>query len=324
MTPSRRRTLLLAGAGLALPLPALAQQPWPSRTIRLIVPFTPGGSTDGMARIAAQKLQERLGQTVVVENRAGGNGAVGGIAVAQAAPDGYTLCSSASIQVMARWVMRDPGYDPLRDLTPVARLGQGPLLLVMNKDRAPNSIGELVTAAKADPRAWTFGTSSLGAAGHLATVEFNRLTGLDIPIASYRGTAPALQDVYAGNIQLLLDPMLAMVPPVRAGRVKALAITAPTRSPSVPEVPTAAEAGLPGLEFFSWWAIWGPRGLPPEIVRRINATLAEAMREPEVVKRLTDMGIEPVAESPEAFAAFIERDVARNAELLRLAKFEPQ
>lgn len=324
MTPSRRRALLLAGAGLALPRPLLAQQPWPSRTIRLVVPFTPGGSTDGMARIAAQKLQERLGQTVVVENRAGGNGAVGGIAVAQAAPDGYTLCSSASIQVMARWVMRDPGYDPLRDLTPVARLGQGPLLLVMNKDRAPNSIGELVAAAKADPRAWTFGTSSLGAAGHLATVEFNRLTGLDIPIASYRGTAPALQDVYAGNIQLLLDPMLAMVPPVRAGRVKALAITAPARSPSVPEVPTAAEAGLPGLEFFSWWAIWGPRGLPPEIVRRINATLAEAMREPEVVKRLTDMGIEPVAEPPEAFAAFIERDVARNAELLRLAKFEPQ
>lgn len=324
MTPSRRRALLLAGAGLALPRPLLAQQPWPSRTIRLVVPFTPGGSTDGMARIAAQKLQERLGQTVVVENRAGGNGAVGGIAVAQAAPDGYTLCSSASIQVMARWVMRDPGYDPLRDLTPVARLGQGPLLLVMNKDRAPNSIGELVAAAKADPRAWTFGTSSLGAAGHLATVEFNRLTGLDIPIASYRGTAPALQDVYAGNIQLLLDPMLAMVPPVRAGRVKALAITAPARSPSVPEVPTAAEAGLPGLEFFSWWAIWGPRGLPPEIVRRINATLAEAMREPEVVRRLTDMGIEPVAETPEAFAAFIERDVARNAELLRLAKFEPQ
>lgn len=324
MTPSRRRALLLAGAGLALPRPLLAQQPWPSRTIRLVVPFTPGGSTDGMARIAAQKLQERLGQTVVVENRAGGNGAVGGIAVAQAAPDGYTLCSSASIQVMARWVMRDPGYDPLRDLTPVARLGQGPLLLVMNKDRAPNSIAELVAAAKADPRAWTFGTSSLGAAGHLATVEFNRLTGLDIPIASYRGTAPALQDVYAGNIQLLLDPMLAMVPPVRAGRVKALAITAPARSPSVPEVPTAAEAGLPGLEFFSWWAIWGPRGLPPEIVRRINATLAEAMREPEVVRRLTDMGIEPVAETPEAFAAFIERDVARNAELLRLAKFEPQ
>ncbi len=324
MTTNRRRTLLLAGAGLALPRPLLAQQPWPSRTIRLIVPFTPGGSTDGMARIAAQKLQEKLGQTVVVENRAGGNGAVGGIAVAQAAPDGYTLCSSASIQVMARWVMRDPGYDPLRDLTPVARLGQGPLLLVMNKDRAPNSIGELVAAAKADPRAWTFGTSSLGAAGHLATVEFNRLTGLDIPIASYRGTAPALQDVYAGNIQLLLDPMLAMVPPVRAGRVKALAITAPARSPSVPEVPTAAEAGLPGLEFFSWWAIWGPRGLPPEIIRRINTTLAEAMREPEVVRRLTDMGIEPVAESPEAFAAFIERDVARNAELLRLAKFEPQ
>jgi tripartite-type tricarboxylate transporter receptor subunit TctC len=320
----RRRTVLCAGAALVLPTTPTAQAAWPSRTIRLIVPFTPGGSTDGMARIAAQKLQERLGQTVVVENRPGGNGTVGGIAVAQAAPDGYTLCASASIQVMARWVMREPGYDPLRDLTPVARLGQGPLLLIMNRDRAPNSIAELAAAVRADPRAWTFATSSLGAAGHLATVEFNRLTGLDIPIASYRGTAPALQDLYAGNIQLLMDPMLAMVPPVRAGRVRALAITAPRRSPSVPDVPTAAEAGLPGLEFFSWWAIWGPRGLPAEIISRINATLGEAMREPDVVRRLTELGIEPVAESPEAFAAFIQRDVSRNAELLRLANFQPE
>ena len=327
MTSIRRRTALLlpaaAAAGLAAPV-ARAQPAWPARTIRLIVPFTPGGSTDGMARIAAQKLQERLGQTVVVENRPGGNGAVGGIAVAQAAPDGYTLCGSASIQVMARWVMREPGYDPLRDLVPVARTGQGPLLLVMHKELAPNTIPELVAAVRANPRAWTFATSSLGAAGHLATVEFNRLTGLDIPIASYRGTAPALQDLIAGNIQLMLDPMLAMVPPVRGGRVKALAITAARRSPAAPEVPSAAEAGLPGLDFFSWWGIWGPRGLPAEIVARINATLAEAMREPEVTRRLTDMGIEPVAESPEAFAAFIQRDVARNAELLRLANFQPE
>jgi tripartite-type tricarboxylate transporter receptor subunit TctC len=187
----QRRDLLrlsaVAGAGLARP--ALAQGgAWPARPIRMVVPFTPGGSTDGMARIAAQALQEALGQTVVVENRAGGNGTVGGLAVAQAAPDGHTLLGSASIQVMARWVMKEPGYDPVRDLLPVARTGQGPLLLVMNRDRTPNSITELVAAVKADPRAWSFGTSSLGAAGHLATVEFLRLTGLDIPIA---GTSDA-------------------------------------------------------------------------------------------------------------------------------------
>ena len=225
---------------------------------------------------------------------------------------------------MARWVMREPGYDPLRDLVPVARTGQGALLLVMNRDRTPTTITELVAAARANPRDWTFGTSSLGAAGHLATVEFNRLSGLDIPIASYRGTAPAVQDLVAGNIQLLLDPMLALVPQVRANRVRALAITAPQRSPAVPEVMTAAESGMPGLEFYSWWGLWAPRGIPPEIVARVNAVLREGMREPDVVQRLTDMGIEPVAETPEQFAAFIERDVARNVELLRLANFRPE
>lgn len=327
MTARRRQILSGALACLATPAlatPALAQPAWPNRTIRLIVPFTPGGSTDGMARIGAQKLQEKLGQTVVVENRPGGNGTVGGIAVAQAAPDGYTLCASASIQVMARAVMREPGYDPLRDLTPVARMGQGPLLLVMNKDRAPRSITELAAAVRAAPRDWTFGTSSLGAAGHLATIEFNRLTGLDIPIASYRGTAPALQDLVAGNIQLMIDPILAMGPPVRQGTVRALAITAPQRSPAAPEVPSAPEAGLPGMAFFSWWAIWGPRGLPGEIVLRINDALRTAMQEPDTMQRLTALGIEPVAETPEAFAAFIERDVARNTALLKLANFQPE
>jgi tripartite-type tricarboxylate transporter receptor subunit TctC len=322
MTIRRRQILTGVLAGLASP--ALAQPAWPNRTIRLIVPFTPGGSTDGMARIGAQKLQERLGQTVVVENRPGGNGTVGGIAVAQAAPDGYTLCASASIQVMARWVMREPGYDPLRDLTPVARMGQGPLLLIMNKDLAPRNITELVAAVKANPRGWTFATSSLGAAGHLATIEFNRLTGLDIPIASYRGTAPALQDVVAGNVQLMIDPILATGPAARQGTVRALAITTPSRSAAAPDVPSAPEAGLPGMDFFSWWAIWGPRGLPGEIIARVNGALREGMREPDTVQRLTALGIDPVAETPEAFAAFIERDVGRNAALLRLANFQPE
>ncbi|MBK1660529.1 Bug family tripartite tricarboxylate transporter substrate binding protein [Paracraurococcus ruber] len=327
----RRRDLarLALAGGAVLAAPAVRAQgggagAWPSRPIRLIVPFTPGGSTDGMARLAGQKLQERLGQTVIVENRPGGNGTVGGIAVAQSAPDGHTFCASASIQVMARWVMRNPGYDPLADLVPVARTGQGPLLLCISPTRSPASITDLVAAVKADPRAWTFGTSSLGAAGHLATVEFNRLTGLDIPIASYRGTAPAVQDLVAGNIQLMVDPMLAMVPQVRGGRVRALAISQARRSAAAQEVPSAPEAGLPGWEFFSWWGLWAPRGIPAEIAARVNAALQKGMREPEVVSRLTDMGIEAVAESPEAFAGFIQRDVARNSELLRLARFEPE
>src|SRR4051794_23388605 len=151
----RRRDILGLGTALAAPSAWAQGSSWPNRPIRLVVPFTPGGSTDGMARIAAQQLQERLGQPVVVENRLGGNGTVGGIAVAQAAPDGYTLCASASIQVMARWVMRNPGYDPLAELVPIARTGQGPLLLVLNPSLAPADITGLVAAVRANPRGWT-------------------------------------------------------------------------------------------------------------------------------------------------------------------------
>lgn len=320
----QRRDLLAASAGLMLAAPALGQGAWPARTIRIIVPFTPGGATDGMARITAAKLTEKLGQTVVVENRAGANGAVGGIAASQAAPDGHTLLFSASIQVMARFVMRSPGYDPVTDLLPVARVGRGALLFVMNNDRPQTTITEVVAAARANPNQWAFAASSLGAAGHLATIEFNRLAGLDLTIASYRGTAPALADVIAGNVQLMFDPLLATLPQVRGGRVKALAITTPERSPIAPDIPSAPESGMPGLDFASWYGIWAPPRTPAEIVNRINEVLRVAMLEPDVTERLNATGFEAVAETPAQFAAFIARDVERNAELLRIAKFEPQ
>jgi tripartite-type tricarboxylate transporter receptor subunit TctC len=307
-----------------LAIPALAQPAWPARPIRAVIPYPPGGATDAMSRIAAQKLAERLGVAVVPENRAGGSGAVGGLTVRDAAPDGHTLLLTASIHVMARQVMKGAPYDPLLDFTPVARTGQGPLLLVTNPGRAEGTIGEVVAAARRDPGRWTFGVSSLGAAGHLATIEFNRLAGLDLPIAPYRGSAPALADIAAGNIQLMLDPILASLPLARGGQARALAITTPQRSPVAPEIPTAAESGMPGLEFFSWYGVWGPRGLPAEIVGRLNAALAEGMAEPATAQRLTGLGFTPVAESPAAFAAFIAADVARNAALLRLANFQPE
>ena len=321
----RRRDMLgMAGAGLLAAPAVLAQGTWPSRPVRVIVPFTPGGATDGMARVTTGKLAEKLGQPFVVENRAGANGAVGGIAVAQAAPDGYTLCFSASIQAMARLVMRNPGYDPLVDLLPVARVGEGPLLLVMNAARAPGTLAELVAAIRANPRDWAFAVSSLGAAGHLATIEFVRQVGVDITQAPYRGTAPALTDVVAGNVQLMFDPILATLPQVRTGRVKGMAITAPARSAAAPEIPTAAEAGMPGLDIQSWWALWGPRGLPAEITARIGEALTPGMFEPDVLARVGTLGITPKAEIGADFAAFIQRDFARSQELLRIANFQPE
>jgi tripartite-type tricarboxylate transporter receptor subunit TctC len=320
-----RRGLLAGTAAATLAAPALAQPAWPrDRPIRVIVPFTPGGATDGMARVTAGKLQDKLGQTVVVENRPGANGAVGGQAVAQAAPDGYTFCFSASIQILARLVMRNPGYDPVADLLPVARVGQGPLLLVMNGSRAPTNLQELVAAARANPRDWPFAVSSLGAAGHLATIEFIRQVGADLTQVPYRGTAPALTDVVAGNVAMMFDPILATLPQVRSGRVKGLAITAPARSQAAPEIPTAAEAGMPGLDIQSWWALWAPRGLPAAISERIGEALKTGMFEADVMQRVGTLGIEPLAELGPDFAAFIQRDFARSQELLRLANFQPE
>jgi tripartite-type tricarboxylate transporter receptor subunit TctC len=319
----KRRDLIAATAGL-LAAPALAQAPWPNRPVRVIVPFTPGGATDGMARVTAQKLTEKLGQPFVVENRPGANGAVGGIAVAQAAPDGYTLLSSASIQILGRLVMRNPGYDPVADLLPVARMGEGPLLLVMNAARPPATLAEVVAAARANPRDWSFAVSSLGAAGHLATIEFIRQVGVDLTQVPYRGTAPALTDVVAGNVAMMFDPILATLPQVRTGRVKGIAITAPERSSAAPEIPTATEAGMPGLDIQSWWALWGPRGLPAEVVGRIGEVLRTGMFEADVLARVGTLGIAPKAEIGSDFAAFIGRDFARSQELLRIANFQPE
>lgn len=310
--------LLLLASG------AMAQSWSPARPIRWVIPWPPGGATDAMARITAQKLAEKLGVQITPENRAGGNGTVGSEIVRNAAPDGTTLLFSASIHVMLNRVLRAAPFDPVADFTPVARVGQGPLLVMVNNDVPGATITELVAAIRAAPDRFTFSTSSLGAAGHLALVEFNRLAGVEVVIAPYRGTAPSLTDLMGGRIQLTIDAILAGLPHVQGGRVRALAVTAAARSAAAPAIPTAAEAGMPGLEFFSWYAVWGPRGLPEPIVARINAVLQEGMREPDVTARLTALGFEPVAESPGEFARYIAADVARNTALLRRANFQPE
>ncbi len=318
----RRHVLALPGALLATP--AIAQAAWPQRPVRVVVPFTPGGATDAMARTTALKLQERLGQPFVVENRPGGNGVIGGQFVAAATPDGYTLCFSASIQMLARLVMRSPGYDPVADLLPIVRTGRGPLLLLMSLARSPSTLPELVQAIRSNPAQWSFAISSLGAAGHLATLDFIRELGVDMVQVPYRGTAPAITDVVAGNVQLVFEPILATWPPARDGRAKALAVTSSTRSPSAPSVPTTAEGGMPGLNIESWWALWGPRGLPQPITARIGEALSTAMFEPDVHARVGTLGLEPLAQTGGELEQFMRADFARAERLLRQANFQPE
>jgi tripartite-type tricarboxylate transporter receptor subunit TctC len=264
LRPLRRRGFL-AAAGTVLSAPAVRAQggAWPNRTIRMIVPYTPGAATDAMARLSAQKLQERLGVTVVVENRAGANGAIGSQAVLQAAPDGYTILGSASIHPMARHVMKNAPYDPVADFIPLARTARGPLVLVSNPRLAETTVAAVVEAAKRDPAKWSFATSSLGSAGHLASIEFNRVTGAGIEIVGYRGSAPALTDVAAGNAQLMFDPVLATLPMVRSGQLRGLGIATRERTTLAPGVPTLVESGLPGFEFYSWYGSRSRTGSMP-------------------------------------------------------------
>lgn len=315
---------LLFCVGMIVGTPALAQD-WPNRTIRVIVPYPAGGPADIMGRLAAQKLQEKLGVTVVVENRSGASGTIGAEAVRQSAPDGYTFLAAPSVHVLGRQVVKAIPYDPVNDFTPISRYGEGPLLVLANPSAVPGkTLAEALPAIRANPNDFRFGLSALGAANHLAVLEFNRLTGLDLQIIPYRGSAPALTDLLGGQVQLMIDPIIAALPLVQSGKLRALAVTSSRRSSALPDLPTSAESGLPGLEMSSWYGFWGPKNLPSAIVTRVNAVLSEAMREPAVVERLTVLGFEPVVSTAEEFARFIEADVKRNSALLRAVHYQPQ
>lgn len=327
MTTRITRRAAIVGASLlptALALPALAQPAWPSRPVRIVVPFAPGGSVDTMARAIATRMGERTGQTVTVENRPGANGTVGGIGVSQAAPDGYTLLVSASVQTIARLVMRAPGYDPLTDLKPIARVGEGPCLMAINPSRPQTTMAEMATAMRANPRDWSAGVSALGSAGHLASIEFVRQVGADITFVPYRGTAPILVDLLGGRLGFNTDPMLAMLPPVRANSLRGIALTAPQRSAAAPEIPTTAEAGFPSVDAHSWWAIWGPPRMPDGVIARINAEVEAIMGEEAIRTRLSGLGIVPLFQAGAALDNYIARDFDKAQTLLRLARVEPE
>ncbi len=325
----RRRTFL-QGAGAAaasiLAAPAINAQgtwPQPGRTVRVIVPWPPGAANDALGRLLAQRLQEKLGATAVVENRVGGAGLVGTHAVVQAAPDGYTLLASAFNTAVMPQVLKGANFDPEVDLEVVARTARAPLVLVVTAARPQRTVTEIVEAAKANPRDWTIAISSLGSAGHLATIEFNRRTGAGLQIAPYRGTTPALQDIMGGNVQLLIDPSFALLPASRGEHVRAVGIATKQRSPLAPDVPTMTEAGLPGYEFESWYGVWTPKGTPGEIRDRINALMQETMRVPEIAERLKSQVLEPVTESVDATKQFIASEIVRARELLRSVNFQP-
>ena len=314
-------SLALAASGLAAP--AIAQTPkLGDRPIRLVVPFAAGGGVDVFARLISEKLRQKHGLTLVVENRGGANGSIGGNAVRNAEPDGTTLLFSAGTHVMARHVMKNAPYDPIEDFTSVARVGEAPMMLIASPKVAPNNIAEVIAEARKAPDKWTFGTAALGSPGHLAELEFNRLSGLNLVIQPYRGTAPALNDVAGGHIQLMIDPVLALLPLANSKQVKGLAVTTAKRTTLAPEYPTASESGLAGMDHSTWYGVWGPKKLSAELVAQFNKMINDAVQELRTEGQLAKFGIEPVSETPAEFETFAKAYATRNAELLKAANFE--
>jgi tripartite-type tricarboxylate transporter receptor subunit TctC len=311
--------------GLGIPFAATcanAQADYPAGPIEVIVPFAAGGGVDVFARLLSEKLRQAHGLTIVIENRAGGSGSVGGNTVRIAEPDGTTLLFSAGTHVMARQVLKNAPYDPIDDFTAIARVGEAPMMLIASPKVAPNTIAELIAEARKAPDKWTFATSALGAPGHLAELEFNRLAGLNLLVQPYRGTAPALNDVAGGHVQLMIDPVVALLPLANAKQVKGLAVTTAKRTPLAPDYPTAAESGLAGMDHSSWYGVWGPKQLSAELLAQLNKMINDAIEALRSEGQLAKLGIEPVSETPAQFEAFAKAYVARNAELLRAANFE--
>ena len=295
----------------------------PSGPIKLIVPFAPGGGVDVAARLLARQLQSNTGLTVIVENRAGASGTVGGKAVQIAAPDGNTLLFSASTHVLAKEVLKMPPYDPLTDFQPVARVAEAPLMMVIAPNLPQRNVRDVLDAAKNNPEKWTAALPALGAASHVGTLMLASQGNVKLTTAAYRGTAPALTDVAGGHSQILVDSIIALLPMAKEGRVRPVAVTSAKRVGIAPDVPTAAESGFPNMVYYSWYGVWAPKDTAAPMVSNLNAAINTAMKDLARAGALSPLGILPVIEDVQRFREFMTQDVKRSTELLRASGFKP-
>lgn len=317
---THRRMLLGAVAAsltLAFAGPAAAQ-PFPSRNLTIVVPFPPGGVTDQVARVVAQKLQDSLGKTVIVENKPGAGGQIAAAVVTKAEADGHTLfIGDSGALAINPGLYKNFSYDPLKDLTPVSNLVTSPLVLVVPKDSPANSVAELVALAKKKPGGLSYASQGIGTVGHLLGELFRTQTGTTLHHVAYKGSAPALQDVMSGQVDLLFDPVITASPLVTTAKLKALAIADAKRSPALPGVKTLAESGTQGVEAGVWFGMVAKAGTPVPVVKRLNEEVQKALRSPDVVKRFTDQGLVLAGNTPEQFGAFLKSEVARWAPIVK-------
>ncbi len=324
----RRTVLGAAGAASAmgaslLATPALSQA-YPNKPIRMVVPYPPGGGTDGLGRIAAQFLSERLGQQIVVHNIGGASGTLGSDTVRRADPDGYTLLFNASLFVLGKYVVAACPYDPQTDFRAIAQAGEAPLVLVVNLDVPGTDYASTVAAIAKEPKKYFFGLSSGGSAGHIASLELLRRTGLKLDTILYKGTAPAVADLLSGSVQLFMDPWTTTLPLATSGRARGLLVTSRERTPLAPNIPTTAEVGLKDFNISSWYGVWAPKATPDVVAERLAAAMAEVSKDPSFIAKTTGLGIVPTARGPKEFAAFIKSEVETNTALLKDAGYKPE
>ena len=299
---------------------ALAQRPdFPVRPVRIIVGFLPGSSNDTLARFVGARLGERLGQQIVVDNRPGANGIIGGEVTAKANADGHTLLLMSVSHAMSAAVYPKLPYDPVKSFTPIAMLGTGPLALVAHPSFAANSVKELIDLAKAKPNALTYSSAGTGGINHFGGALFSRAAGVQLTHVPYKGGAPALTDVIGGQISMMWGTMPLSLAQIRAGRVKALGVTSNKRSPLLPQVPTIAESGVPGYEIVTWWGMLAPAGVPASIAGRLNTEISGIISQPDAAQRLAAEGAEPWPLSNAAYAKIIQSEIEKWTRVAREA-----
>jgi len=301
--------LFAAGASVA--------QDYPSRPVRMVVPFSPGGSTDTLARIVGQKLTERSGQPVIIENRAGAGGHIGAEQVAKSAPDGYTLLLGGVPHAISASLYSKLPYDLARDLAAVAEVASFPSAIVLHPSLPANSVKELIALARARPGQLSFGSAGIGSPNHLSLELFQAMAGVRMVHVPYKGSGQLVGDLLAGQVQLASMGLPVAVPHVQSGKLRAIAVTGAARSPLLPEVPTVSEAGLAGFEVTSWYGVFGPAGLPADIVVKLNSEIGSAVTAPDVKERLAALGAEPSVKAPDQFARYVRQEITKWAKVVK-------
>ncbi|PIM51661.1 MFS transporter [Roseateles chitinivorans] len=323
-----RRALIATAAGLAATIPALVAapafaQPWPAKPVTLVVPFPAGGTTDVLARALAEKLQQSLGQPVIVESRPGAGATLGADYVAKARPDGYTLLIGAVHHTIASSVYKKLPYDFQKDFVPITGLALVPNVLVVNAGATPaKSVAELVAALKAHPGQWSYGSNGNGTAQHLIGTQFQNATGTTLLHVPYKGSGPLATDLLGAQIQMSFDTITPVLPHIKAGKLRALAVTTARRSSALPDVPTLEEAGLKGFDIGTWFGVLAPAATPRDIVARLNAEMVKVIQAPDFRKRMDEIGAEPTGGSSEQLAAQIRSETGKFAKLVKEANVQ--